>query len=81
VSKNKSLQYLDLDNSGLSHKIIVEMVPSFMRAKSLLSFHLGYNPGFERRLQILFMAKMKMFKKCVPHLALHVQKEDEISDD
>ena len=47
IRYNKCLQYLDMEHTGLSHKIICELIPQLKRAKSLLSMHLGCNPGID----------------------------------
>jgi Ran GTPase-activating protein (RanGAP) involved in mRNA processing and transport len=47
IRKNKKLLYLDLDSTGLSHKVMVDLVPQLQRAKGLLSVHFGFNPGID----------------------------------
>jgi hypothetical protein len=63
IRHNKSLQYLDLENTGLSHKVIADCIPNLARAKSLLSFHFGYNPGLDRQLKNLIKKKCHIGKK------------------
>jgi hypothetical protein len=62
IRHNTALQYLDLDSTGLSHKIVSDLIPAFERAKGLLSFHIGFNPGFDRQLRRLFNRKLKTHK-------------------
>ena len=73
ITHNKKLQYLDLDDTGLSHKIIVDLIPAFSKAKSLLSFHCGKNPGFDRKMMTLFMRKLKLKNTVKTHLDLKIQ--------
>ena len=45
IRYNKNLMHLDLENTGLSEYVITKLVYPLRHSKSLLSFHLGQNPG------------------------------------
>jgi hypothetical protein len=74
IRHNKSLQYLDLENCGLSHKVFADVIPNLTRAKSLLSFHFGYNPGLDRQLKNLIKKKCHIAKKERYRLDIHLNK-------
>lgn len=50
IRNNQQLQHLDLANMGLSEVFLFNMLPAMRRAKSLLAFHVGSNPGITERL-------------------------------
>ena len=70
IRRNKNLQYLDLDSTGLSHRVIVDLVPQLQRAKALLSVHFGHNPGIDDQLYRLIMQRLRV--KPPPKSALHL---------
>ena len=45
IRNNKSLQHLDIMHTGLSERVITSLAQPLRHAKSLLSAHIGMNPG------------------------------------
>ena len=62
IRHNKCLQYLDMEHTGLSHKMLIELMPPLKRAKSLLALHIGYNPGVDEALKRVIRIKMRCKK-------------------
>jgi len=59
IRYNVNLQHLNLTNTGLSEMFLFSMLPALRRAKSLLSFHMGANPGINKKIQKYYMDKLR----------------------
>ena len=60
---NTQMQHLDLSNTGLSEVFIFNMLPALRRAKSLLAFHIGSNPGITKRICEYYRTKLRVADK------------------
>ena len=49
IRQNTVLQHLDVMNTGLSERVIIGLVRPLRHAKSLLSAHIGMNPGISAK--------------------------------
>ena len=47
---NKNMQHIDLTNTGISEVFLFNMLPALRRAKGLLAFHIGANPGVNKKI-------------------------------
>lgn len=65
---------MDLENCGLSHKVLADCIPNLTRAKSLNVLHIGYNPGLDRQLKNLIKKKCHVQKKQRHRLDIHIPK-------
>ena len=74
---NRSLQYLDVEHTGLSQKILLLLIKHITRSKSLLSLHLGYNPGIDEQMIRLIRNKMRCKKRPKFTLGLEIKKDEE----
>ena len=74
IRKNQQLQHLDLANTGLSEVFLFNMLPALRRAKSLIAFHVGSNPGITERLQDYYQDKLRVAEQ-PPHNAISIGKE------
>ena len=70
---------MDLDDTGLSHKIICDLLPSLQKSKALLGLHIGFNPGFDKTLRRIFMRKLKLKPKPKHSLDLRIKREQPVS--
>jgi len=69
---------LDLDDTALSHSVLVELTPALTRAKSLLSVHLDFNQGLaDERLRKIFRRKMRVAKERESCTDVQVRREKE----
>ena len=66
VRHNTLLQHLDLTNTGLNEVFLFDMLPALRRAKSLLAFHIGVNPGITERITEYYHKKLRITPKKDP---------------
>lgn len=62
---NNALQHIDLANTGLSEVFLFDMLPALRRAKGLLSFHVGSNPGINKKITTYWKNKLRCVDKDV----------------
>ena len=60
---NNALQHIDLTNTGLSEVFLFDMLPALRRAKGLLSFHVGANPGINKKITEYWKGKLRCVEK------------------
>ena len=60
---NNSLQHIDLTNMGLSEVFLFDMLPALRRAKGLLSFHVGANPGVNNKIAKYWKEKLRCVER------------------
>jgi hypothetical protein len=68
-----------LDNAGLSHKVLIDLIPQLTRSKSLISVHLGFNPGIDEQLFRIIMRKLRAKKPPKHVLNIEIKKMGNIS--
>ena len=51
IKRNKRLQHVNLEGTGLSEYMLLQIANAISRAKSLVSIHLCSNPGTSQRLK------------------------------
>ena len=57
---NTQLQHLDLTNVGLSEVFLFNMLPALRRAKSLVAFHVGANPGVNKKIRRIYQERLRV---------------------
>ena len=63
---NQSMQHINLINTGLNEIFLFQMLPALRRAKGLLSFHVGANPGVNKRISQYWVEKLRCLVKEAP---------------
>ena len=66
IRYNTQIQHIDLTNTGLSEMFLFNVVPALRRAKSLISFHVGANPGINKAIQKFWHQKLRCGPKITP---------------
>ena len=69
------MQHLDLTNTGLSEVFLFDMLPALRRAKSLLSFHVGANPGVGNKKLVKFWHEKLRCAENEVAIAIKIKKE------
>jgi Leucine-rich repeat (LRR) protein len=62
VRHNRQIQFLGLENIGLSHKIITQLLEQMTKAKSLLSLNISDNPGIVKSISRNLRGRLKVKK-------------------
>ena len=62
IKRNKCLQHINLEGTGLSEYMMVQIARAVSRAKSLISIHLCSNPGTTERVKDYIEMKVR----CMP---------------
>ena len=74
IRYNQTMQHIDLTNTGLSEVFLFQMLPALRRAKGLLSFHVGANPGVNKKISQYWMEKLRCLER-PPPISIMIQKE------
>jgi hypothetical protein len=73
IRHSNSIKSINLNATGLSSQILIDLVPGMRHAKSLLCFHLAQNPGINSQVKEFWRNRLSIAKK-EPALVIDVKR-------